>query len=111
MRPALGQIWVVELDPVSANEQAGRRPCVVVSGAGYNGLPIRHAFVSPLTSRDRGLPHHVPVGAQSGLRLASFAMPEYTRAVSTTRFGRQVGAVSPETLASIRRWIQLFIEY
>lgn len=83
------------LDPTVANEQRGTRPCVVVSIARFNALPIRQAIVVPLTSRDRGLPHHIPVTDDGGLDRASWAMCEAVRAVSTRRFGRRIGAADP----------------
>jgi mRNA interferase MazF len=66
MRVERGQIWPVSLDPTVGNEQRRIRPCLVVSGDRFNALPIGHAIVVPLTSRDRGLPHHVSVTDDGG---------------------------------------------
>ena len=98
MRVVRGSIWTVALDPTLANEQRGTRPCMVVSSDRFNALPIGQAIVVPLTSRDRGLPHHVRVVDDGGLQRPSWAMCEAVRAVSTTRFGRQVGSAVESTV-------------
>jgi mRNA interferase MazF len=100
-----GQIWSATLDPTVANEQAGVRPCLVVSADRFNSLPIRHAMVVPLTSRDRGLPHHLPVFDDGGLNRASWAMCEAVRAVSSQRFGRLIGTANIETTDAVIRQI------
>jgi mRNA interferase MazF len=110
LRP--GDVWLVDLDPVTRSEQAGRRPAVVVSGPLHLGLPHAVVFVTPVTSRDRGLRHQVPITSRaSGLpALPSFARPEDTRAVSYQRLRRQLGAVSPPELAAIRRILRGFLD-
>ncbi|MGH3626989.1 MAG: type II toxin-antitoxin system PemK/MazF family toxin, partial [Sciscionella sp.] len=85
-----GHIWSVALDPTLANEQRGTRPCVVVSGNRFNTLPIHQAIVVPLTTRERGFPHHIHVVDDGGLNRPSWAMCEAVRAVSTQRFGQQL---------------------
>ena len=96
-----GHIWLVALDPTVANEQHGARPCIVVSGDRFNALPIRLAIVVPLTSRQRGLPHHISVADDGGLERPSWAMCEAVRAVSIQRFGRIIGTATDETLSAI----------
>lgn len=105
MRIQQGQIWSVTLDPTVANEQAGVRPCLVVSSDRFNSLPIRHAMIVPLTSRDRGLPHHLPVLDDGGLDRASWAMCEAVRTVSSQRFGRLISTANPETTGAVIRQI------
>lgn len=104
MRVQQGHIWSVTLDPTVANEQAGVRPCLVVSTDRFNSLPIRQAMVVPLTTRDRGLPHHLPVD-DGGLNRASWAMCEAVRAVSTHRFGRLISTATPPTTQAVIRQI------
>jgi mRNA interferase MazF len=107
--PLTGQIWLADLDPVVANEQAGIRPCLVVSTDGYNAMPIRHAFVTPITTRSRRLPHHIRVLDDGGLERPSFAMPEGTRAISTQRFRRYLGQASPDAVDDVRSWLNDFV--
>lgn len=109
MTPRTGEIWLADLDPVVANEQAGTRPCLVVSTDAYNAMPIRHAIIAPITTRDRALRHHVPVVDDGGLHMASFAMPEYQRSLSTRRFIRRIGTADPATVATVRERIRRFV--
>ena len=105
MKIQQGHIWSVILDPTVANEQAGVRPCLVVSIDRFNSLPIRQAIIVPLTSRDRGLPHHLPVHDDGSLTRPSWAMCEAVRAVSTIRFGRFVSMASTETTRAVIRQV------
>lgn len=109
MRVGHGQIWTVALDPTIAHEQRGTRPCIVVSTDRYNDLPIEQALIVPLTTRDRGLPHHIPVADDGGLSRASWAMCEALRAASTHRFGRLVGTATRATLTAIADQIWLWL--
>lgn len=96
-----GQIWSVALDPTVANEQRGTRPCLVLSSDRFNALPIRQAIIAPLTSRERGFPHHVAVIDDGGLNRPSWAMCEAVRTVSTQRFGRLIGTAADDTVDQI----------
>jgi mRNA interferase MazF len=104
-----GHIWSVTLDPTVANEQAGIRPCVVISTDRFNALPIRQAIVVPLTTRDRGFPHHVRVVDDHGLTRPSWAMCEAVRAVSTQRFGRLISTATEQTAAAITDQLALWL--
>ncbi len=104
-----GQIWSVVLDPTVANEQAGTRPCLVVSADRFNSLPIRQSIIVPLTTRDRGLPHHVPVVDDGGLNRKSWAMCEAVRTVSIQRFGRTISNASQETRDAVIRQIVMWL--
>lgn len=110
LRP--GDVWLADLNPITGSEQAGRRPVVIVSGALHLMLPHAVVFVVPVTSRDRGLRHQVPITSQSsGLaRLPSFPRPEDTRAAAYQRLGQRLGAVTPRELAAIRRVLRAFLD-
>lgn len=98
-----------DLSPIVGHEQGGRRPVLVVSPALYNSWPIDMAIVVPITSTDRGLRHHVPIGKEAGLRGPSFVMPEYVRAVSQQRLTeRPLGSASQRTLDVTEWWITNF---
>jgi mRNA-degrading endonuclease toxin of MazEF toxin-antitoxin module len=96
LRP--GDVWLVNLNPVFGSEQAS--------------LPHAVVFVVPITSRDRGLRHQIPIASQaSGLsKLPSFARPEDARAVAYERLERRIGAVAPAELAALRRIIRAFLD-
>lgn len=101
MRVERGQVWSVALNPIVANEQSGTRPCLVVSVDQFNALPIRQAVIVPLTTRDRGFPHHIRVHDDGGLNRPSWAMCEAVRAVSTTRFGRLISTAEERTIEAV----------
>jgi mRNA interferase MazF len=105
-----GDVLLCDLNPVAGREQGGIRPVVVVSHHRYAVIPGLFLAV-PLTSRNRGLDHHVEISAddRTGLKQPSYAMTEQIRAVSSQRAGRQLGEVSRETLATISRYLHLFI--
>ncbi len=107
-----GDVWLADLNPVRGPEQAGHRPVIIVSGPLHLALPHAVVFVVPLTSRDRGLRHQIPIISQSsGLsELPSFSRPEDTRAVAYQRLGRRLGTVTPGELAAVRRILQAFLD-
>jgi mRNA interferase MazF len=104
-----GEVWSVTLDPTVANEQGGVRPCIVVSGNRFNALAIRQAIVIPLTTRERGFPHHIPVTDDGGLNPASWAMCEAVRAISTQRFGQRISTATDETVRKIIGQLNLWL--
>jgi len=102
MRLTRGDVWTVDFNPVRGHEQAGRRPAVIVSITAYNVGPTRMAVVIPITSRDRGVPMHVRIGApEGGLDRDSVALCDHIRAVSADRFVEYRGAVSESTMTAI----------
>ncbi len=105
-----GEVWLVDLSPVRGREQAGKRPCLVVSVDLFNQggaeLAIAQArtqgFALPITSKNKGIPFHVEVNPpEAGLRMQSFIKCEDVRSISVERFERKLGAVAPETLAQV----------
>jgi mRNA interferase MazF len=104
-----GDILLADLDPVTGHEQGGRRPVLVLSGPSYNELRNAQLIVAAITSRQRGLPFHIAVGAESGLRAPSWVQAEAVRAISVQRIIRQIGHASPETLAEVRGQVVKFL--
>lgn len=111
MRVGHGQVWSVTLDPTVGNEQRGTRPCVVVSTDRFNALPIRQALVVPLTTRERGFPHHIAITDDGGLNRPSWAMCEAIRAVSLERFGQLISTADRVTLAEITDQLVLWLSH
>lgn len=101
-------IWVV-FDPVVGREQAGRRPAVVISSGAYNLSIPNVVIVVPVTTRDRGLPHHVQVRGPVGLKVAGFAMTEQPRTVDRERIHGSAGRIDASTLEEIRGWLGDFL--
>ena len=95
---------------MAVSARAVIRPVVVVSHHRFAVIPGLFLAV-PLTSRDRGLDHHIEVPADdlTGLKQLSYAMTEQVRCMSDQRAGRQLGKVSAETLTAIIGYLHLFI--
>jgi mRNA interferase MazF len=105
-----GDVLLCDLNPVAGHEQGGVRPVVVVSHPRYAAVPGLFIAV-PLTTRHRGLEHHVKIAAddRTGLKQVSYAMTEQVRTMSHERAGRQLGRVSDDALTAISRYLHLFI--
>lgn len=78
---------------------------IVVSANGFNAWPVGLVVVVPVTTRNRGFAHHVPV-AGDGLERVSYAMPEYVRSISQRRLRRRLGAAKHDTLGEIDDWLR-----
>ena len=104
-----GDVLLADLDPVAGHEQGGRRPVLVLSGPSYNELRNEQLVVAAITSRERGLPFHIPVGTDSGLRMPSWVQSESVRAISVQRVTRHLGRARPEMLAEVRNRVISFL--
>ena len=63
----------------------------------------------PLTTRERGFPHHIAVTDDGGLNRLSWAMCEAVRAVSLERFGQLISTATSATLADITDQLVLWL--
>jgi mRNA interferase MazF len=101
--PDRGDVVWLQFDPQAGNEQAGRRPALVVSPKSYNGK-VGLALVCPITSRIKGYPFEVelPVGLEtSGAILCDQAKSLDWRARRAARFGSVPEDVMLEVTARI----------
>lgn len=99
-----GEIVLVGFDPVVGNEQGGVRPALVVSAGAYRRLVAdRLVIVCPITSRDRQLPHHVPIPPEASHRLdrPAWVMCEQPRTISSRRLGPRLGTAPADDLARV----------
>lgn len=72
------------------------------------------ALVVPLTTRDRGLEHHVRIDSpESRLNRPSWARTEDIRAVSTQRFTRPqpIGTASAAEIAELSEWLREMVAF
>lgn len=69
--PHQGEVVWLNFDPQSGQEQAGRRPALILSKTAYNQR-IGRAFACPITSKVKGYPFEVAIdtGKISGVILA-----------------------------------------
>jgi len=103
-------VWV-QLDPTRGREQADTWPAVVLSSDGYLDAVPDLAIVVPVTTRDRGWPHHIRlVGRELSLPRTSFAMTEQPRTISRDRISGTAGRADEATMDAITLWIKDFVE-
>lgn len=57
--PQRGDVVRLSLNPQVGHEQAGRRPCLVLSSERYNRVGL--AIICPLTKQSKGYPFEVPL--------------------------------------------------
>lgn len=111
--PSRGEVWRANLDPPTGHEQAGWRPVVVISTDAFNHGPARMVAVVPVTSRDKGIPLHVRLDPpEGGLTMASFAMCDQIRTISTERLDNRgaLGALNPRSVREIEEGIKVFLD-
>jgi mRNA interferase MazF len=104
-----GDVLLADLNPVAGHKKGGRRPVLVLSGPSYNELRNEQLIVAAITSRQRGLPFHIPISTDSGLRTPSWVQSESVRAISVQRVARRVGRARPETVAEVRNRVINFL--
>lgn len=102
------QLWLMDFGDPVGSEQQGVRPAIVIASELHCRFPIDMTLVVPLTTRNRGLPHHVPIDSpESGLKRTSWARTEDIRSLSTQRFTRTepLGCLSDRETDEVRRWL------
>ncbi|MGI8800716.1 MAG: type II toxin-antitoxin system PemK/MazF family toxin [Solirubrobacteraceae bacterium] len=96
-----GEVWDCELDPVAGHEQAGRRPCMIISvdaiGKGPSGL----AIVVPISRSNYNRVDVRIEPPEGGLVAISYALPYQVRTISRTRLAKRRGRVTNETLTDV----------
>lgn len=108
------QVWLVDFGHPIGHEQGGLRPAVVVGSPTHCRFPIGMALVVPLTTRDRGLDHHVRIdSAEAGLNRPSWARTEEITAVSTQRFARSapLGTASDTEVVELSEWLREMVAF
>ena len=108
------QVWLVDFGNPVGHEEGGVRPAVVVGAATHCRFPIGMAIVVPLTTRNRGLLHHVEIrSAESGLARPSWARTEDITAVSVERFPRPqpLGKVSTAEIECLSEWLREMVAF
>jgi mRNA interferase MazF len=113
-RLAPWQVWLVNFGTPVGHEEGGVRPAVIVGSATHCRFPIGMAIVVPLTTRDRGLDHHVQIHSPgTGLSRPSWARTEDLTAVSAQRFVRPqpLGRVSVAEVERLSEWLREMVAF
>ena len=105
-----GEVWLVDLDPTRGHEQAGRRPCLIVSVDLFNQGPAGLVVVLPITTKATGIPSHVPLTPpEAGLRSKSFIKCEDVRSIAKERLSRRLGAIPPGRLTEVEYRLKVLL--
>jgi mRNA interferase MazF len=108
--PARGDIWLADLNPIRGREQAGMRPCLVVSVNLFNQSPAELVIVIPLTTRAKGIRTHVSLlPPEGGVREQSFIKCEDVRSISTERLASRWGSVAPATMHQVEDCLRILM--
>lgn len=111
MNPSRGEIWMVDLNPVRGHEQAGLRPCLVVSVDLFNHGPAELVVVVPVTSKDKQVPLHVSIEPEgSGLAVRSFIKCEDVRSISKDRLVEHKGYASKEVMTLVEDRLRILLQ-
>jgi mRNA interferase MazF len=107
---ARGEVWLANLNPVKGHEQAGKRPCLVISVDLFNQGASGLVVVLPITSKEKGIPFHVELNPpEGGLRVKSFIKCEDVRSISIERLEERWGVVSPEILIAVEDRLRILM--
>jgi mRNA interferase MazF len=106
------EIWEVYFDPVLGNEQAGRRPALIISGNLANNH-LNTIIVCPLTSKLKNYQGNLilePTSA-NGLVKKSEIMTIHIRSLSKERFLKKIGAISKTDFQIVKESLDKIIKY
>jgi mRNA interferase MazF len=96
-----GEVWDCQLNPIEGHEQAGQRPCLVVSVDQLGRGPSELAIVVPITRTERISLYFRIEPPEGGLTDISFAQPYQVRTISRERLIRRRGRARDETLRDV----------
>ncbi|MEW6624084.1 MAG: type II toxin-antitoxin system PemK/MazF family toxin [Bacillota bacterium] len=110
MKPSRGDVWQVSLNPVRGHEQAGRRPCLIISVDLFNHGPAGLVIIIPITTKYKGIPFHVEISPQEGgLKEKSYIKCEDVRSISLERLIERLGTVPEEKLAAVEERLKILM--
>ncbi|MFT4035563.1 MAG: type II toxin-antitoxin system PemK/MazF family toxin [Patulibacter sp.] len=105
-----GEVWDANLSPTSGHEQAGTRPCLIISVDSFGTGATNLAIVVPLTSKDKNVKMDVRIDPpEGGLDVPSFAMPYQVRTISRERLIRKRGSVTPSTSSTVSQRVRMLV--
>jgi mRNA interferase MazF len=108
--PSRGDIWMVNLDPVTGHEQAGIRPALIVSVDELNHGPAELVTMLPITTTERDLASRVRIpNGEGGLWETSYVKCEEVRTVSKNRLVRKLGVLNPKYLLQPMTNVRYFL--
>lgn len=111
LNPLRGEVWFTNLEPPHPLEQAGGRPCLIISSSDYNQGCVGRAIVIPFTKNSHR-PYTVSVlPPEGGLRLESYLLCDQIRAINQNRLSHKLGQVSNETLRAVAKLVKDLLDF
>lgn len=105
-----GDIWLADFDPTTGREQAGIRPCLIISVNGFNQGGAELVIALPITSRKKAIRSHIAIQPpEGGLTLQSFVKTEDIRSISEERLIRRLGSVTDRTLSQVGESLSILL--
>src|SRR5690606_37262778 len=107
-----GEIWETYFDPVEGQEQAGRRPAVIISGNTMNNN-LNLVVVCPLTSKIHNYKGNPIVNSsvQNGLKKDSEILLFQVRSIAKKRMLKKIGTLEPKIIDEIHKTLQKIMKY
>ncbi|MBA2405667.1 MAG: type II toxin-antitoxin system PemK/MazF family toxin [Bdellovibrionales bacterium] len=102
-----GEVWSVVLDPIKGSEQAGLRPCVIVSPDSMNEQ-LETIIVVPLTTKKKDWPTRVDTQFDG---IEGQALCEQIRTVSKKRLKAKIARLKITEVIQIKSVLkQMFFD-
>lgn len=109
-KPSRNDVWLANLNPTIGHEQAGTRPCLVLSVDPLNHGPAEIVVVLPITSTDRKIPSHVEISPpHGGLVKTSYIKCEDIRSISKQRLVKRLGTATQQIIAQVEDRIRILL--
>ena len=97
--PQRGEVVWITLNPQAGQEQAGRRPAVVLSPGAYNGK-VGLAILCPVTSQVKGFPFEVSL--PTDLPVAGVILSDQVKSLDwRSRNAELICALPPDTMREV----------
>ncbi len=108
--PRWGEVWNVDFGVPEGHEQGAHRPAVVVSADWFNKTRAELHVVVPFSKQIRGIGTHLKIDPpDGGLDVASDAMCEHIRSVSTGRFASKRGSLDQTTMDELMKRVKVLL--
>lgn len=109
-----GEVWLVDLNPTRGQEIQKTRPAIVISSDLFDRIALKIAI--PITSwqskfSNRPFIVRIDANAENGLEFDSAGNILQIRSLSTDRFVKRLGQVSPEILEELLAGLIVCTDY
>lgn len=105
--PAEGDIILLDFNPQSGHEQAGKRPALVISKQKFNAK-TGFALVCPITNTARGWPFEVPVLGSA--KTTGVVLADQLKSLDyKSRNGQVIDSVDATTLNTVKSYVAAII--